>query len=70
MSNYFTDVDEDTKKLIEECMEGLVAITRGDYLLNCLIKKCVQDKTVKEIFEAELKAKKEFEKELASRNKK
>jgi len=67
MSNYFTDVDEDTKKLIEECMEGLDPIARGDYLLNCLVKKCSKDKTVKEIFEVELKAKKSFEAELASR---
>lgn len=62
MANYFTDEDPEVRKLIEECMEPLDPSFRADYLLNCLVLKCRQNMTVKEIFEQELQAKNAMEK--------
>jgi len=69
MSNYFTDKDEETIALIEKCTEGQNPEVKADYLVNCLTLKHLQNKTVKEIFEIELKAKEGFETELKNRNK-
>ena len=69
MANYFTDVDEETRKLIEACMEGLEDEVKADYLINCLILKYRQGMTVKEIFKQELKDKHEFNTDLENRRK-
>jgi len=61
MANYFTDRDEEAFQLIQECIEPLDESVRKDYLINCLVLKCMQNMTVKEIFKAELKAKRELE---------
>jgi Flp pilus assembly CpaE family ATPase len=66
MPNYFTDQDAETKELIEQCIEGLDYSVRADYLINCISMSCVKDKTVKEIFEAELLAKIQFEDNLTA----
>jgi lipoate synthase len=63
--NYFTDEDPEIRKLIEECMGPIE--DKADYLLNCLALKCRQRMTVKEIFEQELRAKKQVE-EMCSKS--
>ena len=67
MANYFTDKDPETIELIEKCTEGMTAESKADYLINALSLKHLQNKTVKELFQAELKAKEEFETELKER---
>lgn len=57
--------DQETRDLIDECMKPLADEVRTDYLINCLVLAHYQNMTVKEIFKAELKAKKEFEKEMS-----
>ena len=61
MGKYFTDVDDGAYALIHNCIEPLDENVRVDYLVNVLMLKCNQDKTIKEIFQAELKAKEDFE---------
>jgi hypothetical protein len=69
MANYFTDEVPEVRELIEKCAGELEECVRYDYIVNCLVLKHRQGMTVKEIFEAELKAKNEFEADLAERKK-
>lgn len=65
MSNYFTDEDEAARILINKCLEGLDKEVQTEYLVNCLVLKHRQDKKVKEIFQAELIARRDFEVEFS-----
>jgi len=67
MAHYFTDEDDSIRTLIDKCAGELDEASKADYLVNCLVLKYRQGMTVKEIFEAELKAKKAFEADLARR---
>ena len=64
MANYFTDVDEDTKALIEECTEGMHDSVKAEHLVNCLSAKHRRSMIAKGIFTRELQAKHDFEENL------
>jgi hypothetical protein len=61
MASYFTDEEEGTRELINDCMKGLDESVKLEYLVNCLVLKYRYNMTVKEIFCAELIAKEDFE---------
>lgn len=63
-AHYFTDEDDSIRELINKCVEPLDEAIHADYLINCLVLKHRQGMTIKEIFEAELKSKEEFEQEI------